>query len=66
MILRTEKTQANREIEMHQISFNKLTKECKELRESQETMIDEVTKVNKQNGEYRSLVLDNESQIQNA
>lgn len=66
MILRTEKTQANREIEMHQISFNKLAKECKELRESQETMIDEVTKVNKQNGEYRSLVLDNESQIQNA
>ena len=59
----TEKITLKKELDRVDTLYHQLKKEFKEQRVNYNLLVDEVSKVNKQNSEYRSLILDNESKL---
>jgi len=56
----TEKLSIKKEYNRIEQMYRNLGKDNKELRANYNLLHDEVSKLNKQNGEYRGLVIDNE------
>ena len=60
----TEKMTLKKELDRVDNLYRKMKKEYKEQRVNYNLLVDEVSKLNKQNGEYRGLILENESKLQ--
>ena len=60
----TEKMAMKKELDRVDILYNKIKREFKEQRVSFNLMVDENSKLVKQNSEYRGLILDNESKLE--
>jgi hypothetical protein len=52
-----------RELDRVDVLFRTLKKEYKEQRVNYNLLVDEVSALNKQNNQYRGLILDNESKL---
>jgi SMC interacting uncharacterized protein involved in chromosome segregation len=59
----TEKMTLKRELDRVDVLFRTLKKEYKEQRVNYNLLVDEVSAANKQNNQYRGLILDNESKL---
>ena len=62
-MLVTEKLTQKKELDRVNNDFRKLKKEYKEQRVNFNLLMDEISKANKQNAEYRTLVLNNEKEL---
>ena len=60
----TEKMAMKKELDRVDNMYNKIKKEFKEQRVNYNLMVDENSKLVKQNSEYRGLILDNESKLE--
>ena len=60
----TEKMAMKKELDRVDNMYNKIKKEFKEQRVNYNLMVDENSKLVKQNSEYRGLLLDNESKLE--
>ena len=60
----TEKMAMKKELDRVDILYNKIKREFKEQRVSFNLMVDENSKLVKQCSEYRSLIIDNESKLE--
>ena len=60
----TEKMAMKKELDRVDILYNKIKREFKEQRVSFNLMVDENSKLVKQNSEYRGLILDNEAKLE--
>lgn len=61
----TEKNALKKELDRIDGLYIKLQKEFKEQRVQFELLVDEISKVSKQNSEYRGLILSNEEKMSN-
>ena len=59
----TEKLTYKKELDRVNTQFENLRKDFKEQRVNYNLLIDEVSVINKQNSEYRQLILDNETKL---
>ena len=59
----TEKLTLKKELNRVDAMYNKVQKDFKEQRVNFDLLIDEVSTVNKQNAEYRGLILENEDKL---
>lgn len=59
----TEKMALKKELDRIDELYNKLQKDFREQRIQFDLMVDEISKANKQNSEYRGLILENESKL---
>ena len=59
----TEKLTLKKELNRVDAMYNKVQKNLKEQRVNFDLLIDEVSTVNKQNAEYRSLIIENEDKL---
>ena len=61
----TEKLTLKKELNRVDAMYNKVQKNLKEQRINFDLLIDEVSTVNKQNAEYRGLIIENEDKLDN-
>ena len=62
-VLVTEKLTLKKELDRLDNDHRKLKKDFKEQRVNTDLLMDEVSKSNKQNSEYRGLILENETKL---
>lgn len=60
----TEKMTLKKELDRVDNLYRKMKKEYKEQRVNYNLLVDEVSSLNRQNGEYRGLILENEAKLQ--
>ena len=59
----TEKMTLKKQLDANEIELRKMRKNYKEARQNYDLLVDENTKVSKQNSEYRGLILNNEKKL---
>ena len=62
-VLLTEKLTLKKELDRVDNDLRKMKKDFKEQRVNYDLLMDEVSRSNKQNSEYRGLILDNETKL---
>jgi len=63
MVIKAEKSTVKKELQRLHILYAKQQKENENSRKKYELLVDEVSKINAQNSNYRGLIIENESKL---